>query len=159
MGRIKASRVLVGREGLDRARHWASIIGGLFAWSGENLVLTWAEYRRVEEAHRPLVRAAVKHTGKGKKSEKESVARTEGAVKRKREETDEGEEVKEFQTFKSSAPRRLHDVALAPPTLTSAPRGAGTTVGKTVPMARRVMLERERERAIEMYRAGKRRGP
>ncbi|KAG9079437.1 hypothetical protein FRC06_007724 [Ceratobasidium sp. 370] len=120
---------------------------------------TLGEYnRRVEETHRPLVRAAMKHLGgKGKKSDKDPRARAEGAVKRKREQADEGERpVKEFQTFQSGAPRRLHDVALAPPTLTSAPRGAGATVGKTVSMARRVILEQERARAIEMYRARKR---
>ncbi|QRW00660.1 hypothetical protein RhiJN_28678 [Ceratobasidium sp. AG-Ba] len=116
-------------------------------------------YRRVEEAHRPLVRAAMKHTGKskGKGKEKEKEHESEGAVKRKRKRDDadeDGREGKEFQTFSSSAPRRLHDVALAPPTLTSAPRGVGrATAG--VSMARRVVLEQERERAIAMYRAHK----
>ncbi|KAG8762761.1 hypothetical protein FRC12_008870 [Ceratobasidium sp. 428] len=116
--------------------------------------------RRVEEMHRPLVRAAMKHTGKlGKGKEKDP---GEGAVKRKREEADEGDRdqprVKEFQTVSSSAPRRLHDIALAPPVLTSAPRGVAKKSGLKAPavsMARRVMLEQERERIVAMYRARK----
>ncbi|KAG9125152.1 hypothetical protein FRC07_008772 [Ceratobasidium sp. 392] len=113
--------------------------------------------RRVEETHRPLVRAAMKHSGKGKEKEPAGAV----AVKRKREQADEdgGEQaqpVKEFQTVSSSAPKRLHDVALAPPTLTSAPRGVKKVPSKgTISMARQVVLEKERERLVAMYRAHK----
>jgi hypothetical protein len=85
--------------------------------------------------------------------------------KRKRDESEEDEEVKnveprpvrEFATVSSSAPKRLNQVAQAPPVLTKGPRGSG--VGKeggkapAVSMARKVMLERERMRAVEVYRA------
>ncbi|CAE6422549.1 unnamed protein product [Rhizoctonia solani] len=105
--------------------------------------------RRVEDVHRPLVRGALKR-GKGDEKRKE---------KRKREEEEEEEEetVREFATVSSSAPSRLHEVALAPPVLTKGPRGSG--VGKAggkapaVSMARKVVLERERERAVKLYRA------
>jgi hypothetical protein len=114
-----------------------------------------------------LVRAAIKHTAKGKpKGEKEKSVGGEGAVKRKREVEDEGEErpVKEFVKFSSSAPKRLHEVALAPPVLTKGPRGSGvgrTTSVSTVStaplsLARRATLEAERARMVDLYRALKR---
>ncbi|KAG8733622.1 hypothetical protein FRC11_004550 [Ceratobasidium sp. 423] len=101
--------------------------------------------RRVEDVHRPLVRGALK-----RKSD-------ERPRKRKREEEGGGETVREFASVSSSAPKRLNQVALAPPMLTKGPRGSG--VGKSggkapaVSMARKLVLERERERAIEQYRA------
>ncbi|KAF8610295.1 hypothetical protein BDV93DRAFT_601329 [Ceratobasidium sp. AG-I] len=135
---------------------------------------TLREYnRRVEEAHRPLVRAAMKQKGKEKLKSgdgaKEKGKDVKGAAKRKREAEDEGEReeerpVKEFAKFSSSAPRQLHEVAMAPPVLTRGPRGSGvgkgTGVGKPVgsakapvSMARQLVLEQERERAVGMYRA------
>lgn len=98
----------------------------------------------MEDAHRPLVRAAMKHKGKG--NNKEDVGEPVTG-KRKREDDDE---VKEFATVSSSAPKRLNEVALAPPVLTKGPRGVGKS---GVSMARKVVLEQERTRAIEMYRA------
>lgn len=57
---------------------------------------------------------------------------------------------------------RLNDVALAPPSLTKLPRGASENKGQTVlatgeaagvlSMARRQIIEAERERAIKRYR-------
>lgn len=104
---------------------------------------------------------------KGGDGSKEKDAK--GAAKRKRETEDEGEReeerpVKEFAKFSSSAPQRLREVAMAPPVLTRGPRGSGvgkgTGAGKSggtakapVSMARQVVLEQERERAVEMYRA------
>ena len=92
--------------------------------------------RRVEDAHRPVVRAAMKRR-EGKPGDR----------KRKRgqdepEEKVEERPVKEFETYSSSAPKRLNEVAMAPPVLK-----------KPKSMAQKVMLERERERAVEMYRA------
>ncbi|CAE7072356.1 unnamed protein product [Rhizoctonia solani] len=101
--------------------------------------------RRVEEVHRPLVRGALKRS---KGDEK-------GKGKRKREEDEEP--VREFASVSSSAPKRLREVALAPPVLTKGPRGSG--VGKSgdkapaISMARKVVLEQERERAVKLYRA------
>ncbi|KAH7340964.1 hypothetical protein B0J17DRAFT_340589 [Rhizoctonia solani] len=107
--------------------------------------------RRVEDVHRPLVRGAMKR-GKGDEKQK-------GKRKREAEEEEEEEErpVREFASVSSSVPKRLNQVALAPPVLTKGPRGSG--VGKArdkapaVSMARKVVLEQERERAVEMYRA------
>ncbi|KAL1718604.1 hypothetical protein EV715DRAFT_200562 [Schizophyllum commune] len=80
---------------------------------------------------------------------------------------------KEFQQASTSAPRRLNDIAQAPPDLKKLPRGAkkaagamltfvstgsGATMGHTpksdgvVSMAQKVMMEQEREKAIERYR-------
>ncbi|KAL1733435.1 hypothetical protein EV714DRAFT_246450 [Schizophyllum commune] len=71
---------------------------------------------------------------------------------------------KEFQQASTSAPRRLNDIAQAPPDLKKLPRGAkkaagsSATMGHTpksdgvVSMAQKVMMEQEREKAIERYR-------
>ncbi|KAI5821700.1 hypothetical protein K523DRAFT_422403 [Schizophyllum commune Tattone D] len=71
---------------------------------------------------------------------------------------------KEFQQASTSAPRRLNDIAQAPPDLKKLPRGAekaaglSTKAGHTpksdgvVSMAQKVMMEQEREKAIERYR-------
>ncbi|CAE6465257.1 unnamed protein product [Rhizoctonia solani] len=105
--------------------------------------------RRVEEVHRPLVRGALKR-GQGDEKRK-------GKRKREEEEEEVEEEVREFETVSSSAPKRLQQVALAPPVLTKGPRGSGAGKGggkaPVVSMARKVMLEQERERVVELYRA------
>ncbi|TBU24420.1 hypothetical protein BD311DRAFT_561405 [Dichomitus squalens] len=74
---------------------------------------------------------------------------------------------KEFQKVDTSAPRRLNDVAQAPPELKKLPRkakklaamGGGTKAsGATslkdgvLSMAQKAMMEEERERAIRLYR-------
>jgi len=104
---------------------------------------TLREYnRRVEEAHRPLVRAAMRQKGKEKPKSGDGSKEKDvkGTAKRKREVEDEGEQekerpVKEFAKFSSSAPQRLREVAMAPPVLTRGPRGSGvgkgTSAGKS----------------------------
>jgi len=78
---------------------------------------------------------------------------------------------KEFATTSSAAPRRLNDVAMAPPELKKLPRGAakqhslaggkvkaGASAGAGVlSMAQRAMMEVERENAIRRYREMKER--
>lgn len=115
----------------------------------------------------------MRHKGKEKlksgDGSKEKEKDVKGAAKRKREAEDEGEReeerpVKEFAKFSSSAPKRLHEVAMAPPILTRGPRGSGVgkgagagksggTAKAPVSMARQLVLEQERERAVGMYRA------
>lgn len=78
----------------------------------------------------------------------------------------------EFVGLKTSAPRRLNDIVLAPPELKKLPRGAksvktakaeGAPGSKTLregvlSMAQKAMLEQERERVIVAYRELKKRG-
>jgi hypothetical protein len=76
---------------------------------------------------------------------------------------------KEFAITSSAAPRRLNDIAMAPPELKKLPRGATKHQsgggGKTakaaaagvLSMAQRVMMEAERENAIKRYREMKER--
>jgi hypothetical protein len=74
---------------------------------------------------------------------------------------------KEFAVMSSAAPRRLNDIAMAPPELKKFPRGvktkhnspgAGAGAGAGVlSMAQRVMMEAERESAIKRYREMKER--
>ncbi|KAG6845938.1 hypothetical protein H0H93_015961, partial [Arthromyces matolae] len=66
---------------------------------------------------------------------------------------------KEFLTTSTSAPRRLNDIAQAPPEFKRLPRGAVTSeqgsAGKregVISMAQKLMLEQEREKAIARYR-------
>jgi hypothetical protein len=86
---------------------------------------------------------------------------------------DDDDSPKEFVTTSSSAPRRLNDVALAPPELKKLPRGAAkhsSSGGKAkasaaaaaaaagvLSMAQRAMMEVERENAIRRYREMKER--
>ncbi|KAF8887446.1 hypothetical protein CPB84DRAFT_1684674 [Gymnopilus junonius] len=62
---------------------------------------------------------------------------------------------KEFQSASSSAPRRLNDIAQAPPELKKLPRGALSMIGKregVLSMSQKVMMEQEREKAVARYR-------
>lgn len=75
---------------------------------------------------------------------------------------DDDDSPKEFATTSSSAPRRLNDVALAPPELKKLPRGAAkpsslggkakASAAGVLSMAQRAMMEVERENAIRRYR-------
>lgn len=73
----------------------------------------------------------------------------------------------EFTLLSTSTPRRLNDIVQAPPELKKLPRGAkskglsvkrddsiksGSLQEGVLSMARKVMLEEERERAVRMYR-------
>jgi hypothetical protein len=74
---------------------------------------------------------------------------------------------KEFAVMSSAAPRRLNDIAMAPPELKkflrgvktkkhTSPAGAGAGAG-VLSMSQRVMMEAERESAIKRYREMKER--
>ena len=63
--------------------------------------------------------------------------------------------VKDFQTTSSSAPKRLNDIAQAPPEFKKLPRGVLSATGKregVLSMSQKVMMEQERENAITRYR-------
>ena len=77
----------------------------------------------------------------------------------------------DFATFSASAPRRLNDIAQAPPELKKLPRGAKASKAADVgakgaaslregamSMAQKAMLEEERERVIKAYRELKKKG-
>ena len=69
---------------------------------------------------------------------------------------------KDFASASTSAPKRLNDIAQAPPEFKNLPRGsvkakaAGSTLSNSksdvVSMAQKVMMEQEREKAIKRYR-------
>lgn len=103
---------------------------------------------------RPLVRAAAKP----------SLAQPKKRAAREPEEQDSSasppdkhaNRPKEFQKLASSAPRRLNDVAQAPPEFKKPPvRGLGSVPSKkdgVVSMAQKAMMAEEREKAISRYR-------
>lgn len=65
------------------------------------------------------------------------------------------ERSKEFETYSTSAPRRLNNVAQAPPEIDRLPRGAARRGGKreeVLSMAQKSAMEQEREKAIARYR-------
>lgn len=71
---------------------------------------------------------------------------------------------KEFQKSSTSAPRRLNDIAEAPPEFKKLPRGiengkAKLNLGRegVLSMKQKLMMEEEREKAIVRYRALKER--
>lgn len=71
----------------------------------------------------------------------------------------------EFQKNSTSAPRRLNDIAQAPPEFKKLPRGAEDKSNKNggagkegvISMKQKLMMEEEREKAIVRYRALKER--
>ena len=63
---------------------------------------------------------------------------------------------KEFQVASSSVPRRLNDIAKAPPEFKKIPRGASSTItGRAdgvLSMSQKLMMDQERTMAIARYR-------
>lgn len=62
---------------------------------------------------------------------------------------------KEFVVVNSSAPKRLNDIAQAPPEFSQLPRGATAFSSKkdgVLSMAQKLLMEKERENAIARYR-------
>ncbi|KAI0053758.1 hypothetical protein FA95DRAFT_1552262 [Auriscalpium vulgare] len=134
--------------------------------------------RRVEDDMRPLVRDAMQSSAavsrKARKDGPTSKTSASTDKKRKEAEADDSDDdaapspvskhdgkAKEFSTLSSSAPRRLNDIAMAPPTLKKPPRGtarikkAGGGDGRNsgvLSMAQKAMMEVEREKAIQRYR-------
>jgi hypothetical protein len=123
---------------------------------------------------RPLVRSAVRASAATERKERKSAATADGTTREpKPRKPEEGtatpstaarhhDRPKEFATISSARPRRLNDIATAPPVLKKLPRGASsnlagkhsarTTAGGVLSMAQRVMMETERENAIQRYR-------
>lgn len=144
--------------------------------------------RRVEDDMRPLVKSAMQTSSaqsrKVKKSEQEEKAKSKLAKSRKSKTAAEEEPGRspsppptpiqkhagrptEFQKSSSSAPRRLNDIAQAPPEFKKLPRGVKEaenikqkgTMGRegVLSMKQKAMMEEEREKAIARYRALKER--
>lgn len=134
-------------------------------------------FRRVEDDMRPLVKSAMQSSSaevrKINKSELEAKSKPPNT-------TSAGEETApnsgliskhegrptEFQKNATSAPRRLNDVAQAPPEFSKLPRRAkdGASSSKAtsgregvLSMKQKLMMEEEREKAIGRYRALKER--
>ncbi|KAA1466625.1 hypothetical protein DENSPDRAFT_862598 [Dentipellis sp. KUC8613] len=132
--------------------------------------------RRVEEDMRPLVRSAVQTASAVERNARKKQGKDVPPVKqppgkeKRRKGRSESPDVspppdkhrdrpKEFSNVSTSAPRRLNDIAMAPPDLKKLPRGAknlkeGATKksAHVVSMAQKAMMEEERERAIKRYR-------
>ncbi|KAG6853469.1 hypothetical protein C0991_004143 [Blastosporella zonata] len=136
--------------------------------------------RRVEDDMRPIVKAAfqtsnaaVRNTYKAEKEERIAKKTKGNAVKEDKEKPAKeapkpppaaaadkhAHKAKEFAQHSSSAPRRLNDIAQAPPEFKHLPRGAAASQhefgGKRdgiISMAQKQMMEKERENAIARYR-------
>ncbi|TFK49173.1 hypothetical protein OE88DRAFT_1737369 [Heliocybe sulcata] len=133
--------------------------------------------RRVEDAMRPLVRSAVQtSSAQERKARKETLGKkTEKAEpnqnKNKRERDVDSDAVQgrakpppsktEFATLSSSQPKRLNDIAQAPPQFAKTPKMRKAPEEKksdgVVSMAQKRMMEEQRERAINRYRDMKQR--
>ena len=136
-------------------------------------------FRRVEDHMRPLVRSAMLASAATERKERRSTATAptvngtareskdrkaaaEGTTTTLSTATQHRDRPKEFATTSSAQPRRLNDIATAPPVLKKLPRGASsnlgakhsarTKAGGVLSMAQRVMMETERENAIRRYR-------
>lgn len=119
---------------------------------------------------RPLMRSAVRASAATERKERKSTAATNEITRETKSRKDtttpstvaQHDRPKEFATISSARPRRLNDIATAPPVLKKLPRGASsnlaaknsarTKAGGVLSMAQRVMMETERENAIRRYR-------
>jgi len=135
--------------------------------------------RRVEDDLRPLVKSAVESSRATtrNKAREEKVAHAEAKkakqskkiVQSTKEETTRdipsppridnkhAGRPKEFQVASSSVPRRLNDIAKAPPEFKKFPRGASssTVTGRAdgvLSMSQKLMMDQERTMAIARYR-------
>jgi len=136
--------------------------------------------RRVEDHMRPLVQSAMRaSTATVRKERRSAATAVDGTARgsKARKAADEGTTTtntaaehrgrpKEFATNSSARPRRLNDIATAPPVLKKLPRGASdsgnkhstrTKAGGVLSMAQQVMMETERENVIRRYREMKER--
>jgi len=131
--------------------------------------------RRVEDHMRPLVQSAMRASAATERKERRAAttavngtARESKARKFSPEEATttsaaagdkQRDRPKEFATISSARPRRLNDIATAPPVLRKLPRGAKhsaspaqTKARGVLSMAQRAMMETERGNAIRRYR-------
>ncbi|KAH9010297.1 hypothetical protein EDB85DRAFT_2136367 [Lactarius pseudohatsudake] len=139
--------------------------------------------RRVEDHMRPLVRSAMLASAATERKERKaattpreskarsSVGKAEGTTTTTPSTAAGGDKhrdrPKEFATISSARPRRLNDIATAPPELKNLPRRRASdlgakhartkAVGSGLSMAQRAMMETERENAIRRYREMKER--
>jgi len=137
--------------------------------------------KRVEDDMRPLVKSAMQSSlsvvRNARKAETEAKAKEKELPKSMKPKSSKSkrspspsspqsttkilhiDRPKEFKTTSSSAPRRLNDIAQAPPEFKQLPRGAvkkpsegADTAGGVISMAQKLMMEQEREKAILRYR-------
>jgi hypothetical protein len=133
--------------------------------------------RRVEDDMRPIVKSAIQSSSaqsrKVKKSELDSKAKNASKSKDALCVSNTGQAASpppdrtskhngrptEFQKSSTSAPRRLNDIAQAPPEFKKLPRGTSKDGSKAtgsrdgvLSMKQKLMMEEEREKAIVRYR-------
>jgi hypothetical protein len=157
------------------------------------LFLFFYFFRRVEDHMRPLVHSAIRASAATERKERKTTAAASKNVSNKFQQPLSSSDIrknpkasgkdapsttarrgndddhdgdhrpKEFAVVSSAAPRRLNDIAMAPPELKKFPRGVekhnspvGAGVG-VLSMSQRVMMEAERESAIKRYREMKER--
>jgi len=125
--------------------------------------------RRVEDDMRPLVKSAIQSSSsqsrKVRKTETDSKANSISKFKNVPSPHDADSTSKydgrptEFQKHSTSAPRRLNDIAQAPPEFERLPRGSDKDIskvtwgkGNVLSMKQKLMMEEEREKAISRYR-------
>ncbi|TFK38947.1 hypothetical protein BDQ12DRAFT_665740 [Crucibulum laeve] len=130
--------------------------------------------RRVEDDMRPLVKSAVQTSNLVTRNTARAEMEARKAKKAKGKPTSEAKQndtpepsppplvvdkhahkAKEFQKSSTSAPRRLNDIAQAPPEIKKVPRGADKSMfGKrdVLSIAQKSMMEQEREKVVARYR-------
>jgi hypothetical protein len=119
-----------------------------------------SSHKNADKTRQPSKASPSSITHKSSKAHAEDASLPSSSARARRDD-DDNDLPKEFATTSSSAPRRLNDVALAPPDLKKPPRGVAklsSSGGKAkagagvLSMAQRVMMEVERENAIRRYR-------
>jgi hypothetical protein len=125
-------------------------------------VAATSSHKNADKTRQPSKASPSSITHKPSKNPAEDASLPSSSARARRDDDDDDDDLpKEFATTSSSAPRRLNDVALAPPDLKKLPRGVAklsSSGGKVkagagvLSMAQRVMMEVERENVIRRYR-------
>lgn len=127
--------------------------------------------RRIEDDMRPVVKSAIQSSSAQVRKVKKLEIKVKSQSSKHSRHTDPSPppttqskhpaRATEFQKTSTSAPRRLNDIAHAPPEFKNLPRGAEdkskNNYGGVISMKQKMMMEDEREKAIVRYRALKER--
>jgi hypothetical protein len=118
--------------------------------------------QRVEQEFAHDIYASMRTNQRSESNQKKRQRRRDVLKAKKRaasgsDDDDDDESAAQREFARAPSSRSLHDVALAPPTITARPKERRPTSTRPKPSpARQRILDEERQRVIELYRAQKR---
>ena len=109
-----------------------------------------------------LARATERNTARQEKETRAAPSKGKSTTEKRRDDTDKSKNPRDSslpppspKDFATALPKRLNDVAQAPPEFKKLPRGISSLSSKKgaiLPMSQRLLMEQERRRVIHRYR-------